>query len=359
MKQAKLNRVKRGASEYWTSFANGKTKYFGNTKKVSHAKAQTAFRAWLANSQPTADLTIDPPNTIQLSALIGRYIAWIESQVKKNNMAQETLNNKFYQLKPARAHRVRTGLHGAGQPLASVSVADLTTEHMTDWLDARDVSEHTRWCGQAALLGCLNWAVKQKFIANNPIKERPYRVPRRAKIESELPTRAEINQIVAAVPERLADVIELFFETGARPGEITTARVCDVHLKRKVIELANHKNARKTGKIRTIFLSPRAIEIVRDRVAGLDADDRIFPVAPYTITKFIRKACDAAGIRRTKPTMLRHRYASELLQVPGATAWDVASMMGNSPATIEKHYAHFIQAKGQSLTAALAESRSA
>src|SRR5207248_2422993 len=61
--------------------------------------------------------------------------------------------------------------------------------------------------------------------------------------------------------------LQLLWHTGARPGEIACLTADHVDLEQSICDLFDEHKTAHMGKSRTIFLSPEAKDILRERVA--------------------------------------------------------------------------------------------
>lgn len=168
---------------------------------------------------------------------------------------------------------------------------------------------------------------------------------------------------VAKLPETLAKMVELQLLTGMRPGELCRMRACDIEADGAVwlYKPGQHKKAH-IGRQRTIFLGPKAQEIVKSRLAGRATDAELFsprdtvrdignePHARigqrYTKDAYgyaIRRACLKAEVPEWSPNRLRHNAATRLRKEFGL---DVAQVvLGHRKADVTQVYAELDLAK--------------
>lgn len=74
--------------------------------------------------------------------------------------------------------------------------------------------------------------------------------------------------------------------------------------------------------------------------------------------RVLAKACDAAGVPRVTPHMLRHAYASWLTEA-GVNPRDIAAAMGHSSTRMQDRYAHLAPGHGERVLEALETTRGA
>jgi integrase len=147
--------------------------------------------------------------------------------------------------------------------------------------------------------------------------------------------------------------------TGARPKELRTAEWCDIDWSSSTITLGidRHKTGKKTGRERTLYLTPTVARILRalERLPGPRLDF-IFSHArgPWAETSAIdrkvreyRELAAADGIEVAKiqgpgrlvPYLSRHSFITDAI-LEGGAAEDVAKVVGNSAAVIQQTYDH-------------------
>ena len=133
-------------------------------------------------------------------------------------------------------------------------------------------------------------------------------------------------------------VLEMLFSTGLRVSELCNLGVDDINLKRGEFSVRG-----KGGKVRVVFVSDSAKTAVAnylDKRAGVDAD-KLFPVTARSIQRMIKKYAVSAGIsKKVTPHILRHAFATDLLQ-NGADLRSVQVMLGHSNISTTQIYTHF------------------
>jgi len=157
---------------------------------------------------------------------------------------------------------------------------------------------------------------------------------------------AHIDAVYPHVSPLVADLIRVMRWTGARPGEVMQGLTVEAIERtdpagwKCVIQ--GHKTAHH-GKTRTIFIGPRAQEILARRIAKTGTG-RLFPITKGGLSRAINKACDRAGIPHWAPNQLRHSAATEIRAKHGLEAAQV--ILGHSQANTTEIYAEVNTDKG-------------
>ena len=153
------------------------------------------------------------------------------------------------------------------------------------------------------------------------------------------------------------------YETGARPGEVTSVTADEFDAERGIWVLTQHKTAHK-GEARVIFLTPTVVDICK-RLAQKYPTGPLFRTqwgTPYGwcgLSKRIAWLRDRLGLPKTITVYgYRHTFATDALArgVPEASE---AGLLGHrSISMLHKHYAH-LGGRAKTLQNALDQFRSA
>src|SRR5262249_28413784 len=151
-------------------------------------------------------------------------------------------------------------------PMARLSLHQLTPAEVARYRDARlaVVSGDTVRRELAILRHCLEVARNEWgfVLPSNPVRQ--IKLPRPSNPRERRATADELERLLAACEARscrwLPAIIQLAVETGMRRSELLAMRWDDVDLKGRTVLLRSTKN----GLPRTVPLSPRALEIIRD-----------------------------------------------------------------------------------------------
>ena len=133
-------------------------------------------------------------------------------------------------------------------------------------------------------------------------------------------------------------ILEMFFSTGLRVSELCALEIDDVNLKRGEFSVRG-----KGGKVRVVFVSDgakKAVAAYADKRSDLDAD-KLFPVTARSVQRMIKKYALKAGItKKVTPHVLRHAFATDLLQ-NGADLRSVQALLGHANISTTQIYTHF------------------
>ena len=162
--------------------------------------------------------------------------------------------------------------------------------------------------------------------------------------ELDLLDSADVERLLKAPegnsPRALRDcaILELLFSTGLRVSELCALKVDTVDLKRGEFSVRG-----KGGKIRVVFLSPRATKALAEYLKHKPEvdDEKLFSATPRSIQRMIHKYAIKAGIaKKVTPHVLRHAFATDLLQ-NGADLRSVQALLGHANIATTQIYTHF------------------
>lgn len=157
----------------------------------------------------------------------------------------------------------------------------------------------------------------------------------------------DFQESLKCMTRNVSTLCQLLILTGARVSEIRTMRVGDIDTSGAVwlMRPNSHKNAWR-GKVRTIFIGPKAQALLMPFVAdAVRADRFVFRPreenVPYTLRGLessIRKACKRANVSHWGPGRLRHNAATMI----NSTFGDIDAsrvVLGHSEQTTTQIYA--------------------
>lgn len=141
-------------------------------------------------------------------------------------------------------------------------------------------------------------------------------------------------------------ILETFFSTGLRISELTNLKRVQVKPKLNAKEAAEISIIGKGGRIRTVYLSERALVWLKKYLeTRKDNSDILFPLTPRAIQKMIKKYAVLAGIPLfTTPHVMRHTFATDLLE-QGVDLRTIQEFLGHKSITATQIYTHVTSKK--------------
>ncbi len=136
----------------------------------------------------------------------------------------------------------------------------------------------------------------------------------------------------------LAPIVELALETACRRSELVELLHWEkIDLARATAKIEDTKSSTGEYRERTIGLSERAVEILRE--LGIKKRGRVFNVRPDNITRNFRKACEKAGVADLTLHDHRGEGASRMAQDMGVDIVELAAQGGwKDLKTLAKYY---------------------
>lgn len=207
-----------------------------------------------------------------------------------------------------------------------------------------------------ALRAFLKFLRKRDIDAISPEKIELAKLPER---QIDLITSAELNRLMKAPREayekeedpaiarkylRDCAILEMLFSTGLRVSELCALN-SDIDLSRDELSVRG-----KGEKVRVVFLSPAAKEVVReylkarnDMEEALFVDgrpDKMHRITPRDVQRHLKTYVAQAGITSVvTPHTLRHAFATDLLS-NGADIRSVQQLLGHASINTTQIYTH-------------------
>jgi integrase len=204
------------------------------------------------------------------------------------------------------------------------------------------------------LRAALNWAVREKWIAEAPYVEMPPKPPPRDRWLA----REEVDRLIrSAMSAHIRLFVVLAYHTAARTGAILDLTWDRVNLDQRIINYHRPGRAETKKRRATVPINTAALAELQTSLAGRLSDY----VIEYrgrkveSIMHGFRRACQEAGIADCSPHVLRHTAASHMV-MDGVPLAKVARILGDSEAMVERVYGHWAPDYLQEGTDALAGS---
>lgn len=157
-------------------------------------------------------------------------------------------------------------------------------------------------------------------------------------------TKEELGRAMATAEGRLADFIRIAYYTGARRTSVENLTRAQVDLKAGRINLTGDHETdaqKRSNKRRPVVpIDPRMRATLELLMIAAEArgDQRLF--GGWSAYRPFRAHMEALGLHgKANPHVLRHSRATHLLQ-DGVPIYDVARLLGDTVATVERSYGH-------------------
>ncbi len=303
-------------------------------RTVPLAKTKTeAFEVWRRMTAAGAKMLSDGP---LISDLVVEFTARRVKAVRLGQVSPATVKRQIERLSNF------TDWVEASYP--SLAAAELSAQHIERWLDSNDGwGATTRSDSLKALKAVTKWARESKRITENPIAQvsEPGGVS-----DARAITEEEHVMLCEAVTKRnrnTLDYLNALKLSGCRPGE--PAKVMIEHLRKDAWVIHQHKNARRTGRPRVVYLNSELQNLTEqwrcDRTKGhLLLRENGEPWRPTDLrVRFMRLRNKAAIDGKVVPYSYRHAWITNALR-SGIEVARVAVMAGTSIKMIQDTYSH-------------------
>lgn len=261
-----------------------------------------------------------------------------EHQFKEKGLARSSIESRYKPIELALSKWLDKPAYEVGQVHAKNFKAVLT-ETLTP-----QTAKERLWLLQS----CWDWAKGRYHIAqDNPWTGLANGIKIRPKQKVKPFTSAEIVSIIGAFHssphyQPYADLVSFLFGTGCRFGEAAGLRWGHVADDFQTVWIGEsvtrgHRKSTKTGKARTVMLSPTVAKMLGDRHLKLQPkpDDLVFPSPkglPINDHRFRARAwktiLEQCHIEYRKPYAVRHSAISHAL-ASGANPMDLAEQTGH------------------------------
>ena len=222
--------------------------------------------------------------------------------------------------------------------LADMSLAAITPQDIADYFRDREtndkVSANTIRLDLAVISGTYVTAIQEwgMHYLTNPVRlsRKPKLPPGRTR---RLNSDEEKKLLGKAVPQ-LKPVIEFALETAMRRSEIANLDWTNVDFKGKTLFLATTKNKES----RTVPLSPRAIEILKEFPRNISGS--VFGYRPDSISQAFAAAAQKAELKNLRFHDLRHEATSRLFERTDLDVMEIRMITGHKTMQMLARYAH-------------------
>lgn len=286
-----------------------------------------------------------------LEKAVKRFIVYSKSEQNKSPLTIESYQNalnKFVNL---------SGLQSP-QEINKATVREYKAElHSFRTKQGNELSVRSKNHALTVLRALLRYLIAEEEMDVYPpdrvtlLKEEPRQI--KALSHEELLRLLEQPDTQLLAGKRDKAILELFFSTGLRLTELKSLNRTDLNFTTREISVRG-----KRGKIRLVFLSPRAIEHIKyytearlDHLSPLFIQHKgnitqelppgeKFRLSRISIYNLVKKYARAAGIMSNpSPHTLRHSFATDLLR-NGADLRSVQEMLGHKDVSTTQIYTH-------------------
>lgn len=281
------------------------------------------------------------------------------NEAKRHTLADliERYAREVLPSKPKNARSQRTQLQWWTKELGHSTLADVTPARLAECRDRlattltvqrRQRSPATVVRYLAALSHAFTVAIKEwGWLHDNPMRRvsKPKEARGRVRFLDDDERVRLFNACKSSRNQFLYSIVLLAVSTGMRRGEIVGLRWDDVDLVKGNLVVHESKN----GERRAVTLAGRALAQLRD-LNDLRRKDSalVFPneagARPINFEKAWRTAVSEAHLQDFRFHDLRHTAASYLAQ-GGATALDIAAVLGHKTLAMVKRYAHLNESR--------------
>lgn len=219
-------------------------------------------------------------------------------------------------------------------------MGDLAPEHLTPTVIKRYAADRGAAPGTilrevGILRAALGWAVNHKLIDRRPEIPNPVQAPAP---RGRWLTKDEARKLLASCTEpHVRLFITMGLMTAARSGAILEAKWSQVDLERGSIDYGpGHGNKRRS----VVALNPEALKALKG-AKEMACSDHVVEFRGQklkTIKTGFAAACRRAGLKGVTPHILRHSAAT-WAAIDGRPLQEIARMLGDSLATVERVYA--------------------
>jgi integrase len=343
-------------------------------KKETEEEAGTRYREEVESRRVETE---GDRNTVW--AVLNAYLADLESRVKNEEMAENTVQMRRQAIVPFNE------MYGA------MRVRDLRPQHVNDFLAHMRQPRSHKGKGQAArkvswgaataklarnaLRSAFLWAVEVAgLISKTPFdrkgRGRPERRHRRRPSEGRTAItdgehRLLLGQAMKRSKKDFAYLLTFLYGTGARPAEMhqATAEEWDEERKAFVIKAAPSERGRyklaHLGEDRVVYVPESLVPLARDLMAKYPTGPifRTGSGRPWTVPTICarftssKKAVNAAAIAKGEEPPVRkavtaysyrHAYVTRWVE-EGRHLWKLCELLNTSEAMVRQHYSHLFQ----------------
>ena len=252
--------------------------------------------------------------------------------------------------------------------LGDIPLSELTVEQVGDFLEERKhfgghrpespeypgLGEHTMRHIHRLLQQCLDQAIRDGLIEENPA--RGFHYPKPKKVSANVLTPTEVEDYLDAA-ERLGHLpmFLMALTVGLRQGELIALKWSDLDVKERTLTITEKRAVERRelveyeGGTRIVRLTPEAVELLRLEHAKHPGSPLMFmhpatqrPYSPQMVRRLHNEIIKEAGLDHVRFADLRHTCAVLSLQ-NGMDTKEVSQMLGHfRTAMTRQNYAPYL-----------------
>ena len=254
--------------------------------------------------------------------------------------------------------------------LGDVPLSELTSEMVGEFLEERrrfgnhrpgssGLSEETMRHIHRLLQQCLDQAIRDGLITENPAKSFHYRKSTTVKADIMTPLEME-DYLDAAEQLGYLPMFMLALTTGIRQGELIALKWSDLDMKKRTLTIAEKRAVERRelveygSQTRSIRLTPEVVDLLVMEHSKHPSSQLMFmhpatlkPYSPQMVRRMHDEIIKEAGINHIRYVDLRHTCAILALK-NGMDTKELAQMLGHYRPTITRqNYEPYLQHKAQ------------
>ena len=327
---------------------NGKTTYLGKYGSPESYEAYAKFVTSLPKMAEAATPTFAEPAPgaiLLVGEVVLRYLAHAKGYYARDGVPT------------SESTTIRYGLRPMVEMFADLPASEFGPKRLKQVREAMiQRGWSRRYCNKATNLikRCFKWAESEEFVPKGTsygLKTveglREGRSAAREKPRVGPADDEHVEAVLSKVTELVGDVLRTMRLTGMRPGEIITMTAAEIDRTDTSLwtyKPGHHKTSHH-GKVRTIFLGPKAQAIILPRFVKAAEGGKLFPITRDGLLASVKRACREAGVPPFSPNQLRHTIGTEVRAQFGLEAAQV--ILGHSCADITQTYAERDMAKAR------------
>ncbi len=241
--------------------------------------------------------------------------------------------------------------------LGDIPLSELTSEMVGEFLEERrrfgnhrpgssGLGEETMRHIHRLLQQCLDQAIRDGLITENPAKSFHYRKSTTVKADIMTPLEME-DYLDAAEQLGYLPMFMLALTTGLRQGELIALKWSDLDIESRTLTVAENRAVRRElveygSQTRSIRLTPEVVDLLIMEHSKHPSSPLMFmhpatlkPYSPQMVRRMHKEIIREAGIDHIRFTDLRHTYAILALK-NGMDAKELAQMLGHYRPTITR-----------------------